>query len=653
LSQRNLRKNVKRRKFLSKEVEGYKSMDFFAQQDKSKGKTVQLVFLFILAIAGIILSVYTVITFAFYYLQNSQKAGYAASDFQWLNPNLFFTVSVFTLAVILIGSIFKMIELGKGGSGVAESLGGSLINHSTTDPLEKRLLNVVQEMAIASGISVPQVYLLSAENGINAFAAGYSPNNAVVAVTSGCLKRLNRDELQGVVAHEFSHILNGDMRLNIRLIGLLSGILIISNIGYLVLRSTSGSRKKGAQLAIAGIGLLVIGYIGMLVGRLIQSSISRQREYLADASAVQFTRNPMGIGNALKKIGGFSVGSAITSPAAGEACHMFFVNAISSLFATHPPLVDRIQRIDPSFKGEFKELSAADEQSISAGAQGFAALNAEQQIHADGQSVINRVGNITQENVTFSAELLSAVPTIVREELHDILGASAVVCALLLDKDPDGKKKQIDLLGGKAPSEMIRHIMILDRYLADLNPRLRLPLLDMAIPALRLMSHDQYENLIKTIDILVEADKKISFFEFSVKEVITRRLHAAFLTSERKVVYKSITPLIPDIIQLISALARVGSASEAEVEQAFKAAASNLPVQKDKLKPVEPIEISLQSLHEALDHFASASPGVKKVIFDACAQCVFFDKTVSIHEAELLRAVAYSMDIPLPPFLSK
>ncbi len=626
-------------------------MDFFAQQDKSRGKTTQLVFLFILAIAGIIVSVYTVIIFAFYYLQHSQEAGYAVSDFRWLNPNLFFTISVFTLAVILIGSIFKIIALGKGGGSVAENLGGILINHSTTDPLEKRFLNVVEEMAIASGIPVPQAYLLPAENGINAFAAGYSPDDAVVAVTSGCLQRLNRDELQGVVAHEFSHILNGDMRLNIRLIGLLSGILIISNIGYLILRSTSGSRKRNAQVAIAGIGLLVIGYIGMLVGRLIQSSISRQREYLADASAVQFTRNPMGIGNALKKIGGFSSGSAIQSPAAGEACHMFFANAISSLFATHPPLVDRIQRIDPSFKGEFNELSAAGRPSIPSAVQGFAATGTEQPIHADAQSVINRIGSITHEDVSFSAELLSEVPVNVRDELHDILGASAVVCALLLVNDPDEKQKQISLLDGKAPTEMNRHILILDRYLAGLSPRLRLPLLDMAIPALRLMSHDQYVNLIKIIDILIAADKKISLFEFCFKEVITHRLHAVFQPAERKVVYKNITPLIPDLVKFISALARAGSPREADAVQAFKAAVSSLPVQKDNLKPAEPIEISLQSLHEALDRFASASPGVKKVIFDACAQCVLFDKTVSIQEAELLRAVAYAMDIPLSPFL--
>jgi len=626
-------------------------MDFFKQQDKSRGKTIQLVLLFITAIAGIIGSVYTVILFAFYYLEHSHQAGYAVSEFRWFNPNLFVIVSIITLSVILIGSIFKIIELGKGGSAVAESLGGTPVNPSTTDPLEKRLVNVVQEMAIASGIPVPQVYLLAGENSINAFAAGYSPNDAVVAVTDGCLKQLNRDELQGVVAHEFSHILNGDMRLNIRLIGLLSGILIISNIGYLLLRSTSGSRKKGAQIAVAGIGLLVVGYIGMLVGRIIQSSISRQREYLADASAVQFTRNPMGIGNALKKIGGFFAGSAITSPAAGEACHMFFANAISSLFATHPPLVARIRRIDPSFAGKFEEFTAADGALIPEIAGSHTAFVSDQPIYADPRSILNRVGKLSQENISFSAELLSAVPSQVKDELQDILGASAAVCVLLLDRDPDERQRQIDLLNGSAPPEMTRHILMLSRYIEGLHSRLRLPLLDMAIPALRLMSYDQYLKLISYMDILAEADKKITLFEFSCKEVIAHRLHAVFHREGRKVAHKNIVLFVPYLTQLVSALARVGARSESEAERAFTAAVSNLPVSKESLKMAEPDAVSLSSLHEALDHFAYASPGVKKTIFDACAQCVFFDKTVSVQEAELLRAVAYSMDIPLPPFL--
>jgi hypothetical protein len=359
----------------------------------------------------------------------------------------------------------------------------------------------------------------------------------------------------------------------------------------------------------------------------------------------------MGIGNALKKIGGFFAGSAITSPAAGEACHMFFANAISSLFATHPPLVARIRRIDPSFKGKLEGFTAADDTLIPDSARSFTAFTSDQPIYADPQSILNRVGNVSEENVSFSTELLSTVPSQVRDELQDILGASATVCALLLDNDPDEKQKQIDLLNGKAPPEMIRHILMLGRYLEGLHPRLRLPLLDMAIPALRLMSYDQYLKLISYMDILAEADKKITLFEFSCKEVIAHRLHVVFHREGRKVAHKNIALFVPYLIELVSALARVGARSESEAERAFNAAVSNLPVPKESLKIAERGAISLSSLHEALDHFAYASPGVKKVIFDACAQCVFFDKTVSIQESELLRAVAYSMDIPLSPFL--
>jgi len=258
-----------------------------------------------------------------------------------------------TLLVIFIGSITKIIALAKGGSAVAENLGGRLVNASTTDRDERRLINVVEEMSLASGIPVPQVYILDREKGINAFAAGYSPNDAAVAVTRGCLTELNRDELQGVIAHEFSHILNGDMRLNIRLIGFLSGIMVLAQIGYLILRSRSSSRKGGGQIVLVGLGLVIIGFVGQLFGRMIQAAVSRQREYFADASSVQFTRNPRGIAAALKKIGGFLTGSRIQSPNAGEICHMFFGKAIRTLFATHPPLTDRIYRLQPDFNGQF------------------------------------------------------------------------------------------------------------------------------------------------------------------------------------------------------------------------------------------------------------------------------------------------------------
>jgi Zn-dependent protease with chaperone function len=269
-------------------------MDFFQEQDRSRTKTTQLIFLFVLAVLAVVLAVY-MIGLIVMFAHGVRQPAFNPSSFDWIQPRLGFWVVTVTLLIIFVGSMTKIIALAKGGSYIAENLGAKLVNASTTDAGERRLLNVVEEMSIASGIPVPLVYILDREKGINAFAAGYSPNDAVVAVTRNSIKLLNRDELQGVVAHEFSHILNGDMRLNIRLIGFLSGIMVIANIGYLILRSGSRSRKSGAQIVLLGVSLLVIGYMGQFFGRLIQSAVSRQREFLSDASAVQFTRNPQGI----------------------------------------------------------------------------------------------------------------------------------------------------------------------------------------------------------------------------------------------------------------------------------------------------------------------------------------------------------------------
>jgi Zn-dependent protease with chaperone function len=632
-------------------------MDFFEQQDKSRSKTGLLVFLFICAVLFVIAAVYAAIMVVMVYNSSSL-------EIKLFNPKLFFTISGVTLSIILVSSITKIIALSKGGSYVAESLGGRLVNSSTQNPDERKLLNVVEEMAIASGVPVPPVYVLNDEKSINAFAAGFSPNDAVVAVTLGCCNMLSRDELQGVVAHEFSHVLNGDMRLNIRLIGFLSGIMIIATVGQIILRSGSTTRrhshrsrssgKGGGQIFILALLFLAIGYIGVLLGRLIQSAVSRQREYLADASAVQFTRNPSGIASALKKIGGFSGGSKIISPSAGETCHMFFSSAISSLFSTHPPLPERIQRIEPGFNGVFEVVKAGVspvETSSAAGLNSGFAQQAGADISVRADTVLSHVGNISPENVARSAEILAAIPVKIKEELNDILGASAIVCALLLDKGPGEKIKQMELLKRSAPLGLVRQITIVEKSLKDIDPRLRLPVLDLAIPTLRQMSFGQYENLKKYINILVQADSKLTIFEFSFKEVITHRLDTAFTNVGQKISYKNITTIMGDAVCLLTALARVGHTDKKAAEDAFRAAISNLPAKREKLEMDK--KTSFGALHTALKHFAAASSGVKKTIFDACSQCVLFDKKVSISEAELLRAVAYSMDIPVPPFLSR
>src|SRR5262245_17240777 len=329
--------------------------DFFQQQDSARRRTFLLVVYFVLAAVILIaLGDRLVLVVGLY------GAGKPVS---WWQPELLLLVAAGVGVVVGGASAFKVAQLASGGQAVALMMGGAEVPGTTTDPREKRLLHIVEEMALAAGVPVPPVYVLD-EPGINAFAAGYAPGDAVVAVSRGCLNFLTRDELQGVVAHEFSHILNGDMRLNVRLIGLIFGIIALSLIGRMLMltsgRRSSGRNNSGAGLVLLGLGIFALGMVGAFFGRLIQAAVSRQREYLADASAVQFTRNPDGIAGALKKIGGLQEGSRIENPRAEEVGHMFFASAfkhgVTGLLATHPPLEDRIRRIDPSFTGEYPEV---------------------------------------------------------------------------------------------------------------------------------------------------------------------------------------------------------------------------------------------------------------------------------------------------------
>jgi Zn-dependent protease with chaperone function len=630
-------------------------MDFFKEQDKSRTKTTQLIGLFILAVLAVVLAVYAIAVFIMF-LHGSRQPGFNPAEFHWVQPHLGFWVISVTLLVIFIGSITKIIGLGKGGSSVAENLGGRLVNASTTDPDERKLINVVEEMSIASGIPVPQVYILDREKGINAFAAGYAPNDAAVAVTRNCMKLLNRDELQGVIAHEFSHILNGDMRLNIRLIGFLSGIMVLANIGYLILRSRSGSRKSGAQIVLLGIGLLVIGFVGQLFGRIIQAAVSRQREYFADAASVQFTRNPGGISGALKKIGGFKPGSRIRSPNAGEICHMFFGKAIRTLFATHPPLADRIQRLEPDFDGQFLPLEISDVELTpvaselkkpEAGIPGppvtAFAIGAE--------SVIKRPGHVTAADLNHSMALLAAIPDKVKNELSDILGSILITCSLLLDKDAAEKTKQIKNLQKVVPAAIIRQILLHEKELKDVNPQLRLAIMDLALPSLRQMSARQYTKFKEIIQILVEADAKLSLFEFALQEIITHRLGATFRRQKKEVVYKNIESLALDAVNILSKLSHVGHSEEAAARAAFNFGWAKLHISDSRWDLLPATKVTFNALHVAMQRFSRATPGVKKTILDACAHCVLHDQKVTASETELLRAVAYSFDIPLPPFI--
>ena len=335
-------------------------MDFFERQHQARKKTGRLIFLFFVAVLFIGLLNFFLIGISLS-LNSAYEGEGNYTRFQ--DPVLAGIVLLATFGIIALAGLFRQFQLREGGSSIAAMMDGRLVNMGTTDPDERKLLNVVEEMAIASGVPMPEVYVMDQENGINAFAAGFTVDDAVIGVTNGCMRMLSRDELQGVVAHEFSHILNQDMRLNLHLVAVIFGLVVLAELGRLLLymgSSSSRGRSRnseggGGGIALIGLILMATSGLGILMGKIIKSAVSRQREYLADSSAVQFTRNPAGLSGALKKI--VVAGAVLHSPKASEASHMFFGNALKkswfSFISTHPPLLERIQLLEPSFDGDF------------------------------------------------------------------------------------------------------------------------------------------------------------------------------------------------------------------------------------------------------------------------------------------------------------
>lgn len=636
-------------------------MDFFERQDQARRKTKWLVFYFALAVVGIVLAVYLALWLVFAGGLAESRYGARGTPPLW-HPQLFLIATAGTLAVVTLGSLFKMSQLSAGGSVVAESLGGRPVLPITRDLDERRLLNVVEEMAIASGLPVPAVYVLDEESGINAFAAGLTQSDAVVAVTRGCLKTLNRDELQGVIGHEFSHILNGDMRLNVRLIGIIFGILCLASIGRVLLRS----RGRRNPLPLLGLLLILIGAIGVFFGRLIQAAVSRQREFLADAASVQFTRNPAGLSGALQKIA--VLGSRLQSEHAADACHMFFANglrqAFLSLFATHPPIEERIRAIDPTWDGKFTVPKSGPEQ------QAFLEALTETESPATpapeappvvrpgrvvvrAQTVMPLIGQPMPLHLRYARALREAFPENVRLAAREPTGAQALLFALLLSDNPTLRARQLALLGERMGTVLRERVAALHPEVAPLAARARLPLVNLALPALRQLRAEEFQRFRETLRALIESDAQIDLFEFTLSKIIERQIESRFTGVRPKVVqYYSVKPLVADAAVLLSALANISSSDPAAVARAFASGAPYLRAGDAEVELLPLEQCGLEAVSAALDRLAQAAPQIKKNVLEACVRVVGADGVIQEPEAELLRAIAETLDCPIPPFVS-
>ena len=645
-------------------------MDFYTRQVEARRQTRWLVVAFIVAIVLVVFAL-DLVLFTLLGSMDSERVTRTPLEFAAHAPGLALLTTLGVLGVICLSSLFKSMQLREGGGVVARAMGGVRIGRDTADLKRKRLHNVVEEMAIASGVPMPEIYILEQESAINAFAAGHTPANAAIAVTQGALDQLNRDELQGVVAHEFSHVLNGDMRLNVQLMGWLFGLFVVALIGRTLLRYAPRGRRAAGGVVAAAFAIMVLGYIGMFLARLLQAGVSRQRERLADASGVQFTRNPDGLKGALVKIAGLTEGSRIVSADAEQAAHMLFAPGLSRFFATHPPLAERIRDLDPHFDVKrlpmvaaqaLKTIPAFDaaelaDAGIVRAAAPDAAIDRAPASLADviaeplwvrSAQVAAQVGSVDTLHIQQAQSLRLALPEALREFVESSGRARAVVLALLLSRDAPVRECQLAMLEKSlsvAELGAVRDVAPLARSLA---PMLRLPALLQVFPALRRLALADRQSLARLADNLIRADAHIDVFEFCLAQLLATLLRDEI---EARVPHGnlSLADAQEDIQVLFATLAAFGAADEKQARMAYEAGMHTvLPMNRP---PYVAIENWSARLGDALRGLEKLHPFAKKAVIEGLVNTVAHDDMLNVAEAELLRTVCASLHCPLPPLL--
>ena len=665
--------------------------DFFEQQNVARRNTFWLMLYFAVAVS-LVVGLVTV----FLYVLTTFNPGrlyvsvtpFNLSPSQWNFP-LMGRIAMVVLALILAGTVYKYFRLRSGGGSlIAQLLGGRVIYPDTSDFHERRLLNIIEEMAIASGVTVPSVYLLDREGGINAFAAGFAQEDAVIGVTRGAVQYLTREELQGVIAHEFSHILSGDMLINVRLQGILHGILVIGLLGEIMLKSAFSTERVGLRSAgkgqggggfyalLIGVVLFILGYTGVFVARLIKSAVARQREFLADASAVQFTRNPMGLAGALKKIGGLSAGSKIRDAHASEISHMFFGNGLTeswfNAFSTHPPLLARIQRLDPEFRGEFPErvepagfseeeivsyaasvgqVGAGPGESSAPGAGG--GRNVFAHSLAAGRPLKEALASPEGAHLRLAREMLDNIPFSVRDAVRNGFGARVVVYGLLLDRDPAVRAQQRVILEKGADQESHQELERLLPAIDTLIPEIRLPLVDLALPALKSLSPPQYGVFKGMVDKLMQADGRIDLFEYALRHVLLRHLEARFRPAPPSLApAPSLAQMSEEISCVLSLLSRLGQEDEDQAQKAVMQAVRVFGKEMKRFGYRPEQECPLKGFDSALETLGRAAVETRRQVLAAALDCITYDEKITIREAELYRAMAEALNCPVPLWLT-
>jgi Zn-dependent protease with chaperone function len=655
-------------------------MNFFAQQELARTHTRRMLILFVLAVICIIGAVDLVLIIAFGAMGNGRHRSFDATSLQ---PQVMFWSSVLVLAIIGFSTLYKVSSLRGGGGVVARQLGATLIPADTTDFAHKRLRNVVEEIAIASGVPVPEIYVLEDEPAINAFASGYTTADAAVTVTRGCMDKLTRDELQGVIAHEFSHVLNGDMRLNIRLMGVLFGILVIGIVGRKILQGTGRSRDSGGAVAF-GIAILAVGYIGVFFGRLIKAGISRQREYLADASAVQFTRQTLGISGALKKIGGLPDGSKLASNNTEEVAHMLFGDGVgySAMFATHPPLDKRIKVLDPQFNpAEFAAIAAAWSNPVQAddadGAQvsisGFGPASPMTQAARPAPAAPSAPASMPHATASLKLDVAQATPQTAAPSPSDIASAGAIstsiperlraaaymgerapqlVFALTLDTQPDVRAAQLRIVEKYYDAATRAGVEELAGDMPQLHPLHRLPLAALAFPTLRRRTRPQLQTFLLVINQMIQAEGQIGIEQYCLAKLLSVQVIDALDPSKTKPSGAVKLPTVAsELADVFCVVAAYGSDNPADAQRAYLLGMHE--VMPDAIPVYNPPKDWTVVMDRALPKLDLLSPAGKELLVRGLTQAIAADGVVTVAEAELLRTVCAAVHCPLPPVLDQ
>lgn len=621
--------------------------DFFRRQENARRATRRLVLWFAFGVAGTAAAIYAVIRFALtaggvgnfttpYFPEWLDGRGNASL---WADPVLMIAVFAGTLLVVGGASFFKSVEFSDAsGADVARQLGGRRIPPDSDAPDETRLRNVVQEMSIASGVPVPEIFVLDGESSINAFAAGTRTENAAVAVSRGALEKLSRDELQAVVGHEFSHILNGDMRLNMRLCGWIYGLLMISLAGNILFRvgamqPRTRSREKndsGGVMVLIGLGLLAIGFVSRIFAQIIQAAVSRSRERLADASATQFTRNPIALANALSRIGGDASGGRLSSPNAEEFAHLFFADGVGSIFATHPPLEERIRALDPDWDGKFlpplSRRERAEEREENAPRAG---------IHrAAAGTDLRRLRNLAGTN---------SVPAFLAEMSRTADDAKALICLLIMTDSPEVNVEQAKILRVREKPATFRKMENLWARMRNFPREKRISGVLIAAPALRGLSARERRAFCETLERLAQADGSVSLYEFCILSAVRGLLIADGREN------LSPSEVAHEAELALNLFLRKNETPPERRQTELAAALTNQALFPRSLRVLDDSALTVPALEAAFRKLRASSIRARECLLDAAAAIAAADGKTTGEEIDLFRSLAVALNCPVPP----